>query len=326
MAKKYVIASDEKQLNKNMDYFINNRSKVLSKSIIQRIKELIIWIWMYYTEGLRFDSLNNQLYKLLAEEIELFYLNNFMDQKDIQIKCSFNTKRQEKRIGIKLPIILSIISSFIYTYLSQFLNENFMNDLIIPFIQICKLFYENLLNNPAWETGVSIIYKSVLYLLLLTSVIILIILITIIIYWLVIKFFVLFLGEMNFEKNVISEYENKFMDRICEENNYIMYIEVIELLNAFEEKFFACIDLLSYNYMLKNNKECETIVVLEQEAEKVLLNNPILEKFDEYCCLWNKKILLKSLIYRVYRNINDKSTKLMLKEDKVYIKNVNMFL
>jgi len=318
--KKYVIAQDQKQLSENLDY-INVKYYGHRQKMKQHSKwETVVFAFRHLFGSVQYNSMDKSLCELYVDEIELFFCNNYFENKSLLLEKAYLLKNQENGIGIKLPIFLSIIASVAYTYLNDVFMKEINSNMIRPFVEACKKFFEVMVKHPSLVNEFKMIINIGFRLIVL---LLLIVFVAIGIIWTVnlfIKLFVIVLGEMNFTKKVVGEYEIILLEKLCQQDEYKKYLKTIELLENLERNFSGPIEALTYNYVLVTKKEISTIDSSVDELQNKLLCNPIIMNLDEKILICGKKIIVKSLIHRVYLKLDGKTKKIYLKGDKLYLR------
>lgn len=322
MSKKYVIAKNEEQRDKNLKYIskkynekhkLRNRGSKKGKIIWERLV-VALQFWKYRTTTFFFDE---QLCKLYIDEIELFYINNFFSRRHLQIKKAHIAKEHEGQYSIKIPIFLSILAAVIYAEVFEKFGADFVKDVVTPIIEMCKQYLNIFIEKKILQYNL----LDVLFLGVdIIGLIVIVILFLLIIAWVVnqgVDFFVLIFNGMNFNKKVIEEYEVDYIEKIAEKDAYPALIDALKL---YEEGFFDIVNVLTYNYLIKNNKEYDTIDNIENELKMEFLNSSALEELEKMSLeICDKAIVIKSLIHRIYLKLNGKSQNLKLVNDKIYL-------
>ncbi len=322
MRKKYVIAQNKKQRDNNFKYIVQKDNlEKKEKNEVNTIRDCLISVASFFRHDSIDLSFEQRICRLYMDEIELFYINNYFDRRYLQIKRVYLIKIHEMRYGIRIPIILSILATVIYTVFFEKYGEKLLKNVVIPLGNILQKFCEllesllegdNLKNSNIEVFGITF---EIAMLILLFGFLILLTAFTI---SKVIDLFVIIFGGINFCKEVAEKYEIEYIEKLVEQDQYHVLSKKMQL---YEERFFSIICLLTYNYLIRSNKKFDIIDNLEREVEKELLHSTALNELERLSSMFcDKKIVIKSLICRVYRQLNGKGQRLELIGDKIYLK------
>lgn len=322
MSGKYVIATNEKELKKNLDYLSNKyyKQEFEKNGIVKFVLKRFQAAWKGLFGGRRFYPVGNPLYSILSKEVELYYLNNYLDICDIRIKKAFNKKEQEKKNSVNLSLVLSLISALLYSWLSYVFDKDVRKGILLPFINTLKYVVENLskiFNLAEYSEELCNFNK---WLLELAGVALVSVALFSVLCVVIIRFVSYLFGERNFEDKVVREYELDFLERMSNEENHRMYTDAIAFLNEFSEAFFWCIYIKAYKFLSDNNRTEGAIDELIHEIEGFFQENPILLGTREFDKIFDKKIVIRSLIHRAFLTFEGSEGKLVVEEGKIYLR------
>lgn len=136
-------------------------------------------------------------------------------------------------------------------------------------------------------------------------------------FWLLIKLIASILDGLNFNKVVARQYELDFLTRVIASENYC---ELIEKLDKYATCYFGVINQLAFNFVVKNKSG--SIDSIEEKISEYILKQEIMNDMfdDSFLNICEKEIIIKSIIYRSLLKINDGSSILRLKKNKLIIR------
>lgn len=322
MSKKYIIAQNREEIDVNFNYITKNYFISEKQKRKKSIKKNIENILKLYGKGEVFYQFNKDLSQLYIDEIELFYLNNNFNTKDLHIlKCYLQQKRERKN-SIFLPIVLSIIASIIYGLINVVIWKPLI-DPINTYFSVWKTLIDSLLKDGV--VLVNKIFPTLLVLgmlILLGICLIVFFIMPLIPFWILIKAIATIVDDLNFNRVVVYQYELEFLDRIaiCEK-----YFELIEKLDKYADCFFGVINQLAYNYVVSYDlKNIDSIVekIFEFICNNKIINYIVDDSFNSVC---EKRSIIKSIIYRNFLKLNDKSSILVMHKRKFIIRKNDHF-
>lgn len=243
MRKKYVIAQNKKQRDNNFKYIVQKDNlEQKEKNEVNTIRDCLISVASFF----RYDSIDlsfeQRICRLYMDEIELFYINNYFDRRYLQIKRAHLIKIHEMRYGIRIPIILSILATVIYTVFFEKYGEKLLKNVVIPLGIILQKFCELLesllegdnLKNSIIEV-IGITFEIAMLILLLGF----LILLTAFTISKVIDLFVIIFGGIDFCKKVAEKYEIEYIEKLVEQDQYHVLSKKMQL---YEESFFPIME------------------------------------------------------------------------------------
>lgn len=315
MIKKYIIAQNKEELDANFKFIkdtYNNKTKKYKKTSLKWIQN----IWKLYGKAEILYQFRPQLCNLYMEEIQLYYLVNSI-RENLQIQKYYYQQKSERKKSIFLPIILSIIASIILgIYEAEIWRPvaNIFSSYKDVWIKLGDLF----ITNPSIVSNIFFQLLYVIVLLILLGVFILICaLLPMIPFILLINIISAFLGGLDFDKIIVEQYELDFIDKISSNDRYF---ELIDKIDECSNSFFNVINQLTFNIVVR--KGFETFDSVEEKLTEYILDNEIINKtFDQtFLSICTRKIIIKSIIYKVFLKTNSKSPNLILKKNILSIK------
>ena len=319
MRENYVIACSDEEKDQNYKYiakkyFRDKKNRNLIGSIILALQSLRLSEPYYF--------FSEELCGLYIKEIELFYLNNNFCKRRLQIRKAYLIKKNERHYGIILPIFLSLIASIIYGICSGSIFETLVY--IINGVSDISLKFFDLIDKVA-ENDYTEICK--MYFQLIMFVVFFIVIMTLLVGWIIIKIIHIisaFLGGINFSKITIKQYEIDYLDKLALNEEYYSLIKEID---TYSNKLFDAINSLTYNMAIKDGSVLVENVICE--LEKKLSAAPNIIHNDKFSTnLFDKHIIVKSIICRALLNMKEKHSCLVLKRNRIFLKKkgqVNVF-
>ena len=308
---KYVIACNDQEKDNNYKYitkkyYRNVKSKGLIENIISAFQSLRL-SEPYYI-------FSEKLCELFIKELELFYLNNNFYRRSLQVRKAYLTKKNERYHGIVLPIFLSLIASIIYGIVSGNVFRKLI-EIINSFYNLSVQFFCFVREDVEYDHIE--IYK--LYAELVIIVICFIAIVTPLIVWATIKIICIIaalFGGTNFSIITIRQYEIDYLEKLALSDEYF---SIAKEIDTYSNQFSDVINSLVYNTVIKNGYAL-TENIIDELKEKLIIN-PIIDQNDIFSTdLFEKQIIVKSIICRVLLRMNDKKSRLLLKRSKIILK------
>lgn len=313
MKRGYIIARDDKERDKNFNYISRKYSMGRPKngSLIKFCKRLFSMTFHLFAP---YWDFSNEVCKLYMEEINLFYINNNFRRVDLQIRKSYFMEKKNHNSNIFLPILLSLAASIIYILCTKmFLTP--LSDVINHYGQSLKTFmssFENMefIKNNIRQIVIIAALYAFLWIYIMTSAIVLV--------WIIIKAIYALstaIGGFDFNARVVKNYEMDLLEKIISNDNYF---KIIEQLNAYEVRYFDVINSLIYNMVIREG--AATIEDIETKLGEKLSNNQDIIRTKELCDFFDEELIVKSIICRALLKINQKSSNLVMRKGKVFLK------
>lgn len=313
--KKYVIARNRKELEKNLKYIEkeyykeksegkkDSRKQNVFKSFWNRVK--IAFISLRLSETYLIGEM--KLYKKYIREIELYYAINDFDTDELYYIKNHKEKMCERKYSIILPLVLSIVASFGYTML---INKIVNNDNLKTLAKATKTLYWGLHNY-----NIDIFLKNFDVIGLLGSLYILIFVLFIMIAWIIIKavnIFAAFCSGINYTKEMAYRYENDYIEVIIEKGNKLKK----EIIKYAEELIYP-ISVMIENEMIKRDSYELNFYDINKTIIEWLETNPDLKEFSQQ--EYGRRIL-EVIFYRTSLLIKSKSSKVEFNEHRFCFK------
>lgn len=311
MREKYIIACSDKEKDQNYKYiakkyFHDKKSRSLMRRIILALRSLRLWEPYYF--------FSEELCELYIEELELFYLNNNFCKRRLQVRKAYLIKENERHYGIILPIFLSLIASIIYGICSASVFKK-LGDIVNNTYDVSVKFFNLIGKDVEYDfTEIYKLYFQFIIWTLLYFVIMIPLVVGILIE--IINLVSTFLGGFNFSKMTMKQYEIDYLDKLILNEEYYRLIKEIDICS---NKFFDVINSLTYNLAVKDGYALVENVICELErklsAVSIIIHN---DRFSTD--LFDKHIILKSIICRALLNMKEKHSNLVLKRNRIFMK------